>query len=92
MNVEMRIHRDPDRRHITRTMPRQTYAKGLTQHRQLQGRGDAANLRNMAANKINLPVDDEVMPLRRIIKQLPHRQRHAGLLANLRQPRALLRR
>ena len=44
MNIEMRIHRDPDRRHIARTMPRQTYTKGLTQHRQLQGRGDAANL------------------------------------------------
>ncbi|VDZ82106.1 Uncharacterised protein [Kluyvera intermedia] len=44
VNVQMGIYRHADWRHISRAMPGQAHTKSLTENRQLQGWGNAANL------------------------------------------------
>lgn len=71
VDIQMGIDRNPNRRHIAWPVPRHAHAEGLAENRQLQGRRNPANLRNVAADKIDLSLNNQVMPFSRIIKQLP---------------------
>ncbi|MNP51766.1 hypothetical protein D3C76_1461130 [compost metagenome] len=58
--------------------------------RQLDGRSDPTDLRDVAADEVDAAIDDQVVPFSRVIKQFAQRQRDAALLTHLLQPGALL--
>ncbi|MOA38288.1 hypothetical protein D3C78_1599570 [compost metagenome] len=68
MNIQVSVHRDADRRHIARAMPGKAYAKRLTQMRQLERRSDPADLRDVAAYKIDTTIYNQIVPFSRVIK------------------------